>query len=179
MKKFSFNKNNKLRVELAEKAQTDVCVWYELYEDSSKASAVGLITRENYEIMTSLNSYGSDYAAPIIFAKYFGKDLDQVEAEEKMYWMDLIPKYFDTVVMNLSCPYKSDVIYFSLPSTLNEFQEQVLKKIGEEIEKYNSQQAFKLRVSCLNHGKPREYATLFQMVDDVYGYSRSRKTPNK
>jgi hypothetical protein len=188
MKKFSFNKNNKLRDELevkarnelAVKAQTDVCSWYELYEDSSKASGIALITKENYEIMTNLNNYGSDYAAPIIFAKYFAKDLDQVESETKMYWMDLVPKYYDTVVMNLSCPYRSDFIYFSLPATLNEFQENVLMEIDKQIQKYNSQQIFRLRVSCRNLDKPREYDSVFQMLDDVYrSNARTRKTPKK
>ena len=173
----------KQKEELLEKANYNVYDWYQVYGNNPKAAGVGFIMPDNFEISTSTTSYRHDAAAQSLFFKYYNKDLQEEEIEKKISWFMILPKYYNTICIELVSPYSSagpDMLIF-LPDEINDFQREMLFKLQNEIDYYSESIKLKVKYRAGLTSNPEtedEFDRIEEIIDTFYKNEIERSEQN-
>ena len=173
----------KQKDEMMEKANYNVYDWYQFYGSNPEAAGVGFIMPDNFEISTSTSSYRHDAAAQLLFPKYYNKNLEQEEIEKGMPWFMILPKYYNTICIELVSPYSSagpDMLIF-LPDEINDFQKEMLFKLQNEIDYYSENIKLKVKYRAGLTSKPEsenEFDRIDEIIDTFYNKEIERSEQN-
>lgn len=173
----------KQKDEMMEKANYNVYDWYQFYGSNPEAAGVGFIMPDNFEISTSTSSYRHDAAAQSLFPKYYNKNLEQEEIEKGMPWFMILPKYYNTICIELVSPYSSagpDMLIF-LPDEINDFQKEMLFKLQNEIDYYSENIKLKVKYRAGLTSKPEsenEFDRIDEIIDTFYNKEIERSEQN-
>ena len=161
--------------ELEQKSKQSVFSWYKLYEKKYASAGVGFIMPDKYEIETTQTSYRHDYAASELFLRYYNKNLSYEAERSGLTWYMMMPKVYNTIAFHLVSPYNMNEILMFLPEEINDYQINILKQIGKEVEEYNKEAPLKIHFNaCIDPeiDEKTEFENIDEMIEHFYGKER-------